>query len=230
MLDKLEKAFAPEEQSAGPDPIAAIEEQLDYYLEQAMEAKQRGQAIPLTTNLAVRTFQAQIENIKFQQEIREELQKLRGGLDHANNPETPVNQMAYGQIDNFLRSSLDQLFGEEQTSLPTKQRMYQAVTSALVTDLQELQRRAPQQWDMLRRNPAKLQAAVNHALKAHVPPKAMALIEQEQLQNTPMSTGELWAAFREAKQIEDPKKRREVTTRIRQDILLSQMNDMKKRR
>ncbi len=231
LLKRIKEAVAPPKEEAA-DPISDLEGQMDYYLEQAMEAKQRGQAIPLTTNLAIRFFQSQIENIKTQELLRNEIKALRGGVDHANDPQTPVNNMAYSQMETFLQQSLDNLYGADEKQLGTKRRIYQAVTSSLVQDLKQLQQQAPAQWDMLRRNPMKLQKVVNQALRDIVPPRAMHLIEQETLQNTPLSEGELWAAFREAKELmaKDPKKSIELQRDIRRDILEMQQRGTRKKR
>lgn len=228
-VDKIRDVFAPK-QEAAPDPVADLEEQMDYYLEQAMEAKSRGQPIPLTTNLALRFFQSQIENHKTQQALQAEIQRLKGGVDHATDPETPVNNMAYAHMENFLQQSLDSMYGVDEHSTGVKRNVYQGVVNMLQADLKELQKKAPHVWDQVRRNPQQLQQIVQKAVARLVPPKARSIIEQEQLQNTPMKEGELWAAFREAGEIKDPARRLEVRKAIRQDILDMQLNRNKRRR
>lgn len=229
-LDRVRQAFVPEEQSKAPDPIADLEEQMDYYLEQAMEAKARGGGIPLTTNLALKFFQSQIENHKTQQQLLQEIAALKAQTEKANSPDRTVNDHAYAQMEGQIQNALDSLYGDDQGSLGTKRTVYQGVVQLLQADLTELQQKAPHKWDMLRRNPQELAKIVQSAVQRIVPPRAMQIIQQEQLQNTPMKEGELWAAFREADNIKDPNERRRIKTQIRQDILETQINRRNRRR
>lgn len=236
-LTRLKAALSPETgPAAGPDPIAALEGQMDSFLEQAMELKAKGQQIPLTTQIALNFYQSQIENLKVIAKLKEEIGELKGGVDRANDPEAPVNNIAYTQMDTFLQQSLDNLYGTNSEQLKTKRRVYATVTEALSEDLKALQKTNPGQWDMLRRNPMKLQQVVNDVLRTIVPPKAMQMIEQEELENTPMNAGELWGAFREAQQLfknakNDEQKQRALGLQrtIRQDILDLDKNKSKRR-
>ncbi len=225
-LDRVRQAFVPEERAAAPDPISDLEEQMDYYLEQAMEAKGRGQAIPLTTNLALRFFQAQIENHKTQQSLIDQIKQLKGGVDQANNPEKSVNDFAYAQMENQIQNQLDSLYGNDPRQNGAKANVYQGVVRMLQADLTELQEKAPHIWDKVRRNQGQLQQIVQRAVQRIVPPRALEMIQTEQLQNTPMGEGELWAAFRQVDQRTDmsPKDRAELKRSIRQDILELSVN------
>ncbi len=197
ILARLRTALSPETKAA-PDPIAAFESQMDGFLEQAMEFRSRGVELPVTTKIAMDFYQSQLENLKVIAELKKQVSELKGGVDKANDPEAPANNVAYTQMETFLQQSLDSLYGTDPKQNAAKSRVYGAVTQALSDDLKALQKQNPAQWDMLRRNPMKLQAVVNDVLRTIVPPKALQMIDQEQLQNTPQSAGELWAAFREA--------------------------------
>ncbi len=166
-----------------------------------MELKARGQQIPMTTQIALNFYQSQIENLKTIAELKKQIGDLKGGVDRANDPEAPVNNIAYTQMDTFLQQSLDQLYGTDAKQTAVKRQMYNSVSDTLAGELRRLQAQAPGEWDMLRRNPGKLQSKVNEVLRSIVPPKAMAMLEQEELENTPMSKGELWGAFNEARQL-----------------------------
>src|SRR5271157_5353379 len=51
LLSKLREVFNPEQQNqATYDPVPEWESQLDFYIEQAVEAKNNGRGIPLTAN------------------------------------------------------------------------------------------------------------------------------------------------------------------------------------
>lgn len=198
LLQRLKSAFSPEAKSA-PDPVAHLTGQMDTFLNQMMELKARGQELPMTQQIALDFYQSQLENLKTIDALKKQLGELKGGVDRANDPDAPANNMAYTQIDTFLQQSLDSLYGLDPKQTATKNRVHGTVLEALSSELKELQKSAPGQWDMLRRNPMKLQMLVNNALRSIVPPKAMQMIEQEELQNTPYDKGELWAAFNEAR-------------------------------
>lgn len=220
-LDRVRQAFVPEERNAAPDPVADLEQQMDYYLEQAMEAKARGQAIPLTTNLALRFFQAQIENHKTQKALLDQIAELKGGVDQANDPQKSVNDFAYAQMENQIQNQLDQLYGTDPRQQGTKANVYSSVVNTIQQDLLELQEKAPHVWDKVRRNPQQLAKIVQGAVQSIVPPRALELIQNEHLQNTPMSEGELWAAWRQVDKRTDltPVQRQQLKEDIRVDLV-----------
>ncbi len=229
-LDRVRQAFVPEEKGA-PDPVSELQEQMDYYLEQAMEAKARGQSMPLTTNLALRFFQSQIENHQTQQKLMQEIERLKGGVDKANDPEKSVNDHAYAAMEGHIQNALDSLYGAGADQIGIKRNVYQGVVNMLQGDLKELQQKAPHLWDQVRRNPAKLQSIVQQAIQRIVPPRAMEMIQQEQLQNTPMTEGELWAAWRQVDQRTDlsQQARRELKESIRIDLIKAKYGSKSRR-
>ncbi len=236
LLQRLKTAFNPEAPK-GVDPIEHIQGEYDSFLDQAMELKSRGQQIPMTTQIALNFYQSQIENLKTIAELKKQIGDLKGGVDRANDPEAPVNNMAYTQMDTFLQQSLDQLYGTDQKQTAVKRQMYNSVSDTLAGELKRLQQQAPGEWDMLRRNPGKLQSKVNEVLRSIVPPKAMAMLEQEELEATPLTAGELWGAFREAQTLfrtakTEPERMKalELQRSIRQDILELDKPKSKRRR
>lgn len=228
-VQKMRDVFAPKKESA-PDPVAGLEEQLDYYLETAMELKARGQSIPLTTNLAVQSFQTMIAQQKALAQQSEQIAELRALVQQANSPERTINDQAYGQMETFMQSSIDALYGKEPGA---KAQIYDAAVRVIRANLQELQKQAPQEWDRVRRNPKDLQAIVNAAIKKLVPPRAYSILEDEQVRNTPMHEGELFQAWRELKAQKermDPRQYRELSGDIRRSILEAQAKTRGRRR
>ncbi len=197
-MSRLKQAISPQAQAA-PDPIAALEREMDSFLDEAMALKARGQDIPLTSKIAMSHYQSQIENLKVIETLKKELAELKSGVQAANNPDAPVDNLAYAQMNTFLEQSLDNLYGTDPKQTPAKKRVYGTVVQALSEDLKALQKENPGQWQMLRRNPMKMQQVVNDVLRTIVPPKAMQMIEQQELEATPMTKGELWGAFNEAR-------------------------------
>jgi molybdopterin converting factor small subunit len=228
---KLRETFAPQEQKPSKaDPIDALEQQIDYYLEQAMEAKTKGSPIPLTTNAAIQSFQNLIELHKTVQEYRKELDELRSGMNQANDPQMAINNMAYATMETFLQSAIDGMYGNDPAQGGVRESIRRSAVDMIGAHLKELQAKAPAQWDRVRRNSSDLQKIVNTAIRQLVPPKAMQLIENDTLQNTEMKSSELWQAWREAEGIKDPQERRRIRTMIRRDILEAQFNGKKPKR
>ncbi len=218
-LERVKKAFAPEESEKPRDPVADLEEQMDFYLEQAMEARARGKADP-TSALALKMLQQQIESTKAIAELRAELAKSKGA--EGSGPDQIADTHAYGVMENHIGDQLDSLYGQDKRG---KSAAYQAVCTMLNADLQELKQKAPQKWAELRRNPSKLAQVVQAAIKQIVPPRAMQILDNERIQNTPISEGELWAAFRELKEQKgkmDPNIYRQRQGELRRDILQAQ--------
>lgn len=229
---KMREVFSPKKETA-PDPIEGLTEQLDYYLETAMDLKAKGQSIPLTTNLAVQSFQTMIAQQKAIQALTQQITELKGGLDKANNPEAPVNNMAYAQLESFMTSAIDGLYGNEPGSHAVKGQIYDATVRLIQANLKELQAKAPQEWDRVRRNPQDLQKIVNAAIKQLVPPRAYSILEKEQIQNTPMHEGELWQAWNDLKEMRpkmEPQKYEQLKGQIRRDILEAQQKSRGRRR
>ncbi len=229
---RMREVFAPKKEAAAPDPISGLEEQLDYYLETAMDLKAKGQSIPLTTNLAVQSFQTMIAQQKAIQALTQQITELKGGLDKANNPEAPINNMAYAQMETFMTSAIDGLYGKNQTA---KAQIYDATVRLIKANLTELQTKAPQEWDRVRRNPQDLQKIVNSAIKQLVPPKAYSILENEQLQNTPLKSQEVWGAWEELKELRqqgkiNPEQFSKMQVQIRRDFLEAQKNERSRRR
>lgn len=233
LLKRLKSAFSPAEEK-GKSRSEHLQGEFDQFLQRALELKARGQELPMTQQLAVNFYESQLESLKEIDALKAELAKVKGDTERANDPSAPVNNLAYTQMDTFLQQSLDQLYGNDQKAFASKKHMYNAVSSELAEHLKGMQRQAPGEWDQLRRSPGKMQSLVNDILRSIVPPKAMQLIEEQELKATPMTKGELWGAFREAQQLfqsaktpEEKKKALDLQRSIRIDL---QDLDAKERR
>ncbi len=134
-------------------------------------------------------------------------------------------------MENHIQNHLDSLYGAGAEQSGTKRTVYQGVVNMLQADLKELQQKAPHIWDQVRRDQRKLAQIVQGAVQRIVPPRAMELINQEHLQNTPMTEGELWGAFRQVDQRTDlaPAQRRELKESIRIDILAAKQRNLRRR-
>jgi hypothetical protein len=60
---------------------------------------------------------------------------------------------------------------------------------------------------------------VRHFVKQTIPPKAREILMEDQIRREPMTTDELWQAWREADGIEDFKEKQRIKSAIRQEIV-----------
>lgn len=219
LVSKLKGVFEPPKGDTKESPVANWEKQLDFYIEQAVEAKNRGQGIPLTANLAISHFKSLIENHQAQEKLHQTIAEMRQQLQEVRDPGHQLNQRAYGNFDTHIKNGLERIYGNDPSTFGSRQAQFRAIGQQVSQALQELQRTNPQRWDMIRRDPKEIEAIANRALRMNLPPKAVQMIEQEQLRNTPMSVGELRQAFKEAASIKNDSERTRVQEKIRQDIL-----------
>lgn len=227
-LGKLRDVFSPQDAKA-PDPLEAIEAEMDTVIQAAYEADKRGEPIPLTARGYLAALKAQADGIKFQNQLLERLAKIEGQANRAADPQSTINNQAYANLDNYVQQGLDRIYGQAENYTPVKKQQFNAVTNQMSQDLKRIMQERPEAWDQLRRDPSRQQAFVNHYLRQQLPPKAVEILERETLQNTDMTSTELMNAFREAGQIQDIEKRREIRAAIRQDIL-ARMSGPQRRR
>lgn len=219
-LEQLRQVFAPDEGNSQSDTdkkVAGFEAQLDHYMQAAIEAERRGQPIPLTTNLAIQLFQGKIEQARERENFIVELERLKRSQQRLDNPDVQIDNLTYQNLDTSVLQAMDTLYGKEPSDVKSYQ--FQAITKAIGTEIKDLKRTDPDLWAEIRRDPNRQARMVQHFVKQTIPPKARAILQEDQIRREPMGTDELYAAFREADVIEDPKERQRIKTAIRQEII-----------
>lgn len=214
-------------------PVDHWEKQIDFYLDQALQNKsQGGHGNPLTTNLAVELFKEKIAGHKFQEAAMQKIEAMERELKQVRDPGHNLDQRAYSTFDSSLINAIEQVYGNHPDSMDTRRGIFSTVGGRVSKAVDALKKNNPQEWDMLRRDPSRLEALAQRALRQSLPPKAVQMLEQENLRNTPMSEGELWAAFREAKTKykDNPAQMNEVCSGIRQEILSRSAGNKRKPR
>lgn len=230
LVSKLKGVFEPpKDNGKGESPVPQWEREMDFYIEQAIEAKNRGHAIPLTANLAIHSYKQAIENYNARTAMQEKIDALTQQLQQVQDPGHNLNQRAFYSFDTHIKNGLERIYGKDPNTMPQRQAQFQAIGRQISNALTELMQKNPQRWDMIRRDPHEIEAIAQRALRMNLPPKAVQMIEQEQLRNTPMEMGELRQAFREAGEIKDEAERNRVQTMIRQDILALSVGGQRQR-
>lgn len=222
LLSKMREVFQPgDAQQADPvqGKISQYEQMLDYYIAQGVEAEKAGRAMPLTINNGIQMYRSLIEAANREKALESRLGSMQQALEQLQNPNTTVNAQAYQTMDTAVKNQIDSLFG---ANAPIEQRraIFQAVGGMLAPILNNLQRTDPARWDMIRRDPEALKELASRAVRKHVPPKALEMIAQEQLKNTPMPIGEIRQAMRELRARTDiaPEQKAELEREMRQEM------------
>ncbi len=209
--------FVPEDDNK-QDPNEAF---LDHVLQQSLEAEKDGRPMPITTNLAVKLFETQ----KQLTEAMKVINDLKGKTDQALDPVARLDQQTYANLDNILQDSLFTMFGRENVS----QQKYSGIASEITAEIKKLQTEKPDLWEDIRRSPKHQAAMVRHFVDKNVPPAARKLMQDDAVQKYEMTEADLINAFREAKDIQDPKVRDKVQTKIRQDLLEKRWKSQQRR-
>lgn len=224
VLDRLRGAFAPE--AAAPDPaaetareISETERILEYYIAQGFEHEKAGNPIPLTIDSSIRQLQDRMRFLKSLDELRTKNGQLENAVRALADEGFQLDRNAQSVLGTSLMGAIETIYGPGQQNLPQKRAMWGAVQGLMGQELKALKESQPQQWDRIRRDPMKLAKLANYFVEQTIPPRARELLQMQQIQSTPLSEGDLWQAFNEARQIQDPRQREQLTTKIRQDIL-----------
>lgn len=228
VVDRLRQVFDPEAGQQKADPTAEWQQQLDMYLKAAWDADKAGKPIPLTTNLAVQFFQDKIAAHQREEQLTSTINELVETVKALKDPNREVNHRAASDIDATIEEYVERLYGTGDETLPQRSAQYNAIAHQVKAEIMKLQKENPGVWEQVRRNPEKRRKMVEWVVEQNQPPKVRQILEQDRIKNTPLSDGELYAAFNEARQIKDDKTREKILPQIRADII-SRMFERQKR-
>lgn len=227
ILGRLRTAFAPEQPRVDPraERRANAENQLDYYVQAALEAERAGKPMPLTANLAAQLFQWQIEQTEKEGQTAATLADLQAKLEAATNPNFQIDQRAYSVMDSQIMNAMSTIYGSGPEYQGQRAAQFKAVAAQVGTELKDLQKTDPGTWDEIRRDDRKIQRMVNYFVEQNLPPRARQILAQQQMENEPQTMEGLLGAFREAQTAykDDPRQLARVTPQIRAEILAEMM-------
>lgn len=220
LIDQLRQVFNPQQQQA--DPNAAYEQQLERYLQAALDdQRQGGSGFPLTLNLATEFYQHMMAYQGAMNEIKSALAELKEGLAQQRDPQRQNDQVVGRQIHSQLVQTIDRVYGPGSQNIAAKEGIYQAAQKQVQRIITTLRQQQPQVWGMLQHNPQELGRMVQDVVAGLMPPRVQQMLQQEHIRNTDLSLDELQQAFRQAhaEYKDNPEMLREVTDAIRQQIL-----------
>ncbi len=224
VVDRLREALNPE-QARELDPTLEWQAQIDAHMRAALEAEKAGRPMPITANLALTLYQDKIANYNAQKEQAKTIKELNERLSALNDPQREIDRAAFSKMDATIVDYVERLYGTAPETLPQRRAQYNGIVDQVRLEVEKLQK-GPH-WDAVRRSPDKQAKLVEWVVEMNQPPKVRQILEQQRIKETPISDGELWAAFKEAKTLQDPKAREKATTQIRQDIIARMVGSRK---
>jgi hypothetical protein len=208
-LDNIKGAFGPHAEPT-VDFDAQEKEELDYYLNAALEAEKAGRPIPLTAKLAV----AKYEQSKRIRALEGKISELTKGVSTLADPETTYDNNAYAALETNVYNTIQSIYGEFD------QHVGKACGEKLATEIKRIKKENPQGWNQIRSNPKHLESLAMYAVEKVIPPKAREIMKADSIKNTKMGRQDLLRALREnQEQTKDPALRNELHKKIRRDFL-----------
>ena len=195
-----------------PVEVDPYERLVDKYLDAALKNKEQGgQGMPLTTELAI-----ELSKLGKQSTAQNKLiMELKAQLEQQQNPVYQGDRAAYNALDHHLQTAVEGVFGSADPE------MFQAAAAKTVEFVKKLQAEKPAEWDKIRRNPDYLKRIAEYHVELTIPPKVRERMNQERVQNTPLSVDDLKQAMREAdvEYANNPTQRAAVKQAIRIKLL-----------
>ncbi len=209
-LERIKKAIMGGDDETAVDPVeqevAALEAEMDEYLQAAIQHERAGKPIPLTINSAVKSLKHQIRYVRDNAAKDKELALLRAQVKQVQDPQTNIEHTAYSNIDSQIESALQGIYGQGDQYAQVREAQFRSVSSQIVAEIKDLKKNDPQMWARISRDRKAQVNLVNHFVKQTIPPKARAIMDQQVLMDTPLTNQELEAAFFQAKEksLKDP--------------------------
>lgn len=203
-FERLQRALGGKEDAAPPDPveseIATLNQELDEYIQIAADHDKAGSPIPVTLKNAVNRISFQIKTLREHAEIKGNYKKLETTVNRLADPQTTMENMVTSKMDSHLRSALETMYGPKNAQVKNVQG--KAVTEMIVSEIKDLKKNRPEDWDRVMRDERAAIKMVNWAIEQIIPPRARQIMDDDNVKRTPMTLAETYSAWKEAKQLE----------------------------
>lgn len=201
-LRKLKEAFGEKEK---PE---TSKKWIDNHIGRILEARQKGQEMPITEDLVVQ-LQKQMDETE---DLKRQLREATQALQHMQNPATWQDNQVYSEMDNILSGTLEKVYGEANP------KMHNLVSQTVAERLKQTRREAPDVWEKIRNDKNLQRKIVMKAVSEIVPPQAMKMMQKQHEDNQPVTMELLQEAWQETMQIEDPEVRAKAKELLRQKL------------
>ncbi len=223
VLQRLKEALNGPQQGRQATPDDAELEQLnakiDHYLQVAIAAERAGKPMPVTIQGHVDALTTAVAHRRELMAIKAENASTKQQLARLTNPAFQVDQQAFASMDGMLMGAMQTFFGDDPEMSSVRDAQFKSVAGLISSEINRLKAEEPDIWERVRRNPADQRKLVNHFAQKAIPPAARNLMQQQQIQNTPITYNDLKQAWQESQQIEDPVRRAKIQDHLRPQLL-----------
>jgi uncharacterized protein YukE len=203
-FDRVRRAFSGDKDTSEPSPFQKKKSQfvsdLDLVLQKSLEHERKGNPLPLTTKIGADFYQNAAEVSETLEAYQTKIAELEAQMRALQSPERNLDTQAATSMEGMIQSAMATIYGEDAENSQIRDGQFDVIAKMIGREIKDLRQNDPDAWNRIRRHPESQRKLVQHFVMKAVPPKARALLEQEHLQNTPMTNDELWTAYREAKE------------------------------
>lgn len=224
-FQRLQKAFTGEEGDGKDgkggkksDPkLQQYGDSLDFLLTSALKAQQQdGRGFPITAQMGSDFYEFAMDQLKRNNELTEQLAALTDQVKKQGNPRKTLWDQSMMDFDNRIRNAMSVIYGADDTYEMQRDAQWDAVSKQIFTELKDLSESEPETLDQILRSPQARERMVSHFVKLNIPPRARQILEEQRMQQTVQTTGDLEKAWVQARDIPDDRERSRVQTMIRQ--------------
>lgn len=209
VISKMKEVFAGGEGTQNSDPIAqeisALEEEIQDYVDAAIRADKAGKPINMTVKIGIARAKDRIEFLKEKQAWAKEKEELKKDLKRVSDPNQRALDAMFIQTDDLIEQSLKTIYPNEDSDV--REAQFAAIQKLVDKEFKNLHDNFPDDWRRLQRDKNALKKLVTFCVEKSIPPKARELLKEDKIRRTPLSGDELYAAYKEAKElaVKDPK-------------------------
>ncbi len=204
-LERVRKAFAGDDEGEKLTPyqkrMAAYKDLGQHIEREALEnQKKGGQGLPLTTRLGKELADLGIQSEQRAEKLEAELAEIKAALKRQQNPAFQGLERAAFIMEGMIDDGLEALYGSDAQSKAIRSAQFNAVTARVNEEIKDLMKNDPDALLKVQRNPKIMRKMVNHFMAEMLPPKVRTMLDDQRIQNEPISQQELYQAFGEARQ------------------------------
>ena len=196
VLGRVQKAFTGE-----TDKKLTAHEQRRQQLDQFQAyLADKGKDLPLTSKIGQEFADFARSTVERNEQLESELAEIKAAIKKQQNPAFQGLERAAFNMEGMVEDALSSMYGGTDDSKKIRSAQFNAVTARINDEIKDLMKNDPEALLKIQRNPKIQRQMVNHFMAEMLPPKVRTMLDDQRIQNEPMSTTDLYTAFAEAKE------------------------------
>lgn len=195
MLAGIKSVFVPEESSnSSPEDeaISYLKKEEEQAIAAFLDMQAKGINIPHTAKARLDSIKNAIDHLSYKAATDKRIAQLEAKLTREVDPNVEADKDAFRSMNNHLTQQVEALYGEADEDV------IKAASDKINKEISRLKSADPSTWVKIVRSDGLKKQMVSHFLKKVIPPRAMHMLEQEKIQNTPLTREDIDAARKEA--------------------------------